>query len=162
MSSYSAPLFDERWRLITMNRSARHFFDVPESRFFAWVEIHSLEHLTTKPNYEWHLEWLRRPHPFPILMQRRFEEFPASVRFQLEIEAFLPRAFYASSFDYAIAYSLCAGARELSLWGLERESDLPTEPQRMAALAYWIGIAEGLGVKVTAPAGCKLTWVPRG
>ena len=55
------------------------------------------------------------------------------------------RNFFSNAFCYMIAYALWYGTTELWIFGFNGKD----ESGRREAMRYWIGVAEGMGVKVT-------------
>jgi hypothetical protein len=97
-----------------------------------------------------HVEWLKQEHDFPIYMQKKYEEFPSSVEYPLKaIFMNLPRIYAKSSIALAMAMAIDYGYN-IELYGIQMLEDSEWRYQRPNML-YWIGFAEGRGLKVHAP-----------
>lgn len=89
--------------------------------------------------------------PLYVLDPWRPGALPNEKIFPREALAKMPRGdYHAGSFDWLIAFALFLGAKEISLHGVGLSLDSPRdEPiSARACLEYWIGVAEGKGVKV--------------
>ena len=80
----------------------------------------------------------------PITLIRRSTAYPLQ-----EILAAFHRKYFTSSVSYMIALALHLGAKEIYLYGINMATN-EYHLQRPSA-EYWIGRAEGLGVKVAIP-----------
>lgn len=110
----------------------------------------------------------------PVYMQDRNERVPWSVKFPLtEMLAFFEKRgltgarYFTNSISYMIAYALFEGAvtgnqwMEIAIYGVDMAVGDEYIAQRPSC-EYWIGIAEGMGVKVTIPNAsdlCKTTFL---
>lgn len=68
------------------------------------------------------------------------------------LEATGGRRYFTCTFAYQIALAVADGFAEISLWGVDL--DLGTARERLVekpCVEYWLGLAEGRGVKVTLP-----------
>lgn len=94
----------------------------------------------------------------PIYMQRHYPEYPCSVPFPLaEIEARFPvtsnrsfRRYNTNALTFAISLALSEGVTDLAIYGADMRGDEEYASQR-PAVEYWLGRAEGMGVRVTIP-----------
>lgn len=100
-------------------------------------------------------EWIKRNH-IPIYMQDRYKDVPASMKYPFEqmITEF-PRGYMTNQVAYMIALALMEGVTHLGLFGCEYSTESEYGPQRGSA-EYWLGVAEGRGVRVLLPPGCDL------
>lgn len=99
-------------------------------------------------------------HEFkPIYMQEHYPQIPASVRWpREEINAWTVERFGGSSeIDYftstpgeMVAHAVFLGAEEIGLYGVDLLQDEEYAYQRPGC-EYWLGVARGLGIKVTVP-----------
>lgn len=96
----------------------------------------------------------------PVLMQERYDEIPASVRFPRErLLTEWPGVKYGSLTSYLIAYALMQGVTHLGFWGIHYAHKSEYEEQR-ANTEHWIGIARGQGVQIIIPADSPLCHEP--
>ena len=104
---------------------------------------------TANRNDPKHYEWLQRQDNPTIYMQDQYDDVPCSKRYPLtEIKAAYPRAYFTSSVSYAIALAIYLEYEHIEVYGVEMETNTEYGHQR-TAVAYWVGIAEGMGIKVT-------------
>lgn len=118
-----------------------------------WFQIHIFESFSREGNMNDpnHFKWLQQEHPFEIYMKRKFQFVPSSVGYPIdELEMMFGRRYFRSSFDYMIALALAEGYTTIGVYGFEMASGTEYEHQRPSA-EYWIGRAEGMGVKVELP-----------
>lgn len=154
------PWRDESWELWAMNgfyRAAEPDFGItaPPERYTLWFDMHTLaftrEYGKLAGIGNQQEEWLRQPHPFPILALEEFgPEYPDVRAYPIEqIVGELKRDYFTSTVAYAIAYALSQpDVAEIGLWGIDLIHDTEYADQRPCA-EYWLGRAEERGIKVT-------------
>ncbi|KKL13267.1 hypothetical protein LCGC14_2527480, partial [marine sediment metagenome] len=100
------------------------------------------------PEWENHLAWLRQPHDLLIYMQEEYDNVPSGIRFPKEkIEAMVPHGWYfAHTFCWMVAFAILLEYEEIHLYGVGSFSGEPMSADR--CIHYWIGVAEGRGIKV--------------
>lgn len=92
----------------------------------------------------------------PIYMQEQHNDIPASVKYPLdEMVKHFGRQYFKSTLDYMMALALYEGFEEIHLYGVNMADNIEYAHQR-PSMEYWIGRAEGMGVKVALPEGCDL------
>jgi hypothetical protein len=138
-----------------------------ETRWDVWFDLHdpawSAKNMSPDPAASakvWAEQdaFLRTAHGRPIYMQRHYPEYPNSVAFPLaEIEARFPvtsnrsfRRYNTNALTYAISLALLNGVTDLAIYGADMRGDEEYESQR-PAVEYWLGRAEGMGVRVIVP-----------
>jgi hypothetical protein len=102
--------------------------------------------------------------PFPIVVPpdlmdatERAVEFPLT-----RIRSEFPNAPLACSFAYQIALALSEGFKEIGLFGVELAYGSPRERTvEWASVNWWLGLAEGRGVKIHRPLNSRLGRHPR-
>lgn len=95
-----------------------------------------------------HYEWLKSGDTPTIYMTAVYDDVPKSVAYPLEdIKATFPRAYFTSSISYAIALAIYQGYKNIEIYGVEMATNTEYWHQR-EGVAYWIGVAEGRGLKV--------------
>jgi hypothetical protein len=102
-----------------------------------------------------HYEWLKQGHDFPIYMQEKFPEYPASVRYPIERIRRKYADFHTSSFSYMMALALDMGYKWIEIYGFDMAADSEYNYQRDSA-EYFIGLAMGLGVHIYIPENSPL------
>lgn len=92
----------------------------------------------------------------PVYMQEHFEDVPNSIKYPLDdIIQHFGRDVFQSTVDYMIALALYEGYEEIYIYGVDMSVGEEYEYQKPTA-SYWIGRAEGMGVKVFMPDNCDL------
>jgi len=97
-----------------------------------------------------HYDWLKTQTKIPVLMQERYEDVPASVKYPLdEIMAEFKGAerYFTSSVAYGLAYAIYKKYRRIEVYGVEMETNTEYAHQR-PCVAYWVGVAYGKGIEV--------------
>jgi hypothetical protein len=64
-----------------------------------------------------------------------------------EITDYFNTDYFSSTVDFAIAYALYSGYKEIDLYGVNMEDDTEYQYQK-ASVEFWIGIAKGMGVRI--------------
>lgn len=85
----------------------------------------------------------------PLIAPFKYEEIPLSEAFPIEecVKQFgLP--YFTNTIAYMIAYALLNGAKEIELYGVNQAGSHEYSEER-GGVEYWLGIANGMGVKVT-------------
>lgn len=85
----------------------------------------------------------------PLVAPFKYAEIPLSRAFPLKecVQTFgLP--YFTNTISYMIAYALMNGAKEIDLYGINQASSSEYFYEK-AGVEYWLGIANGLGVKIT-------------
>jgi hypothetical protein len=124
-----------------------------------WFEMHTIAAQNQKD-----MTWIRRC-PVPLYMvpsattQWALNEFnPQQVRYPLErIEKHFGVSYFACSFAYQMALAIHEKFEEIGLFGVEL--CYGTERERSvewANVSWWLGVAQGLGVKIHLPPGSHL------
>lgn len=157
----TAPWDDPEWILWGLN-------EIPQKRATAWFELHPM-----RAQSQADLAWLQKcPVPCYVLdyyTARNFSEIeyygevfpgiPRPVEYPLDrvLSATSGRRYFTCTFAYQVALALADGFEEIGLWGVDL--DLGTPRERLVekpCLEYWLGLAEGRGVRVTMPEGTTL------
>lgn len=91
----------------------------------------------------------------PVYMQEAWDDIPGSITYPLEeiTARFIPHLgyqYYTSSPVYMLAMAMMLDFKEIELYGFEMGSNTEYHYQR-ACFEYWIGLAQGLGYKVSLP-----------
>ena len=139
------------WEVWGINELHRHH---DPQLFHRWFEIHPITDFHPqdgKPGDLAHLETLAK-FPIPVYMQEQFDDIPPSLPFpKASIEEGLPRGDYqTSSISREFALAILWGAKEIGIFGVDMANDTEYAEQR-PCLEYWMGVAEGRGIKVTVP-----------
>lgn len=146
-------------------------------RYDRWFDTHTRDNIDEDyklqrnqgqiPNQNIGLSGLRKLN-VPVYMQDRYEDIPNSIKFPLaEMLAFWKERsltgynYLTNSISIMIAYALYEGVvtgnqwKEVSVFGVDMAVSGEYSHQRPSC-EYWIGIAEGMGVKVFIPPASDL------
>ena len=142
--------------------------EITQKRATVWFEMHPLEVQSAKDLVA--LERIETPcyvlddpavwkMPFTIASNGgtvSFAGVPHPVRYPLErLRAAGFREYFTCSFAYQIALAILDGFEEIGLWGVSLHLGTPRERLLdRACVDYWIGFAEGRGIKVVEDSGC--------
>jgi hypothetical protein len=101
----------------------------------------------------------------PIVSLHRFPEIKRLVRYPYNqiISRFdgLGREFFTNSICYMIAYALYKDYEKIRLYGIDMATSMEYILER-GGIEYWIGRAEGMGVKVENTKGSMVCKTPMG
>lgn len=88
----------------------------------------------------------------PILMKKKVDKIKTSEKLDFEkmIEFFNGRKYYTSTISFMIAYAIMQGYSEIHLYGVHMSASEEYGHQRQAC-EYWLGVAEGRGIKIYVP-----------
>jgi hypothetical protein len=145
--SMLTPWKDEGMEVWSCNDLPQRFKGYRFDRCFQFHSDHDRMRVTW-PDWESHLMWLRQPHDLLIYMQEDYDNVPSGIRFPKEkIEAMVPHGWYfAHSFCWMIAFAILLEFEEIHLYGVGASSGEPLSA--MACMHYWMGVAEGRGIKI--------------
>lgn len=111
-------------------------------------EFHS-ENYYLQPNI---LSRLNDTH-LPVMMKHKVEQIPLSIPFP--VKDVVIRPYFTSSVAYILAYAIYKKFEVINLFGIDLLLKDEYDTQR-ASCEYWIGVAEGKGIKVNIPQGSGL------
>lgn len=125
---------------------------MPANRFHRWFEIHGREYLEKEEDGRKHTLDLQTKIPnIPIYMQERHLDIPGSVRFPLEeMCEQLDSKYFTCCPAYMVAWAIAMGYKEMHIYGIDLAQETEYAYQR-PAMEYWLGRAEGAGIKVHVP-----------
>jgi len=140
-----------------------------ENGVTAWFQLHPKWSFTKYHRFD-HWGWLQKEHPFPIYMQRTYDDVPSGVAYPLrdiqekQLGNFwrgeMPmEKMFTSTFSYQVALAKHLGYERIEIYGIELSLGAEYEYQR-EAMAYWIGNANGAGIEVWIPEACYLLFAP--
>ena len=148
------PWFDPTWELWA-HASCRHL--CKRDPDLLW-DLHPPELWRDPKKKNWdpkYVVWLGT-NRVPIMMQAAYPDVPASIRYPFEtmITEF-PRGYMTNHVAYMIALALMEGVTHIGIFGCDYATNSEYGPQR-GSVEYWLGLAEGRGVRVLFPPGCDL------
>lgn len=119
-----------------------------------WFELHPPTSLSDGgPQDPDDMIWLRSC-PVPIYTTHPFPENPNAIEFPVDVLAAQYRDYFSCTFAYQIALALSEGFQEIAVHGLELVYGTQREATvERACVDWWLGFAEGQGVKITIPSG---------
>jgi hypothetical protein len=151
-SNRYTPFGEQDWEIWGLNA----LYDVLPGRYDRWFEIHTRQvNLGDEgPNHIWKLA----SFTIPIYMQRHYSDIPTSVPYPLEAVQARFKNYLTSSFSFMAALAIIEGFEEIGVFGV----DTPTEEwgSQRPSLEYFLGYAEGQGIKVTIPGESTLMKAP--
>jgi len=141
-----APYDDPEWEIWGLN-------EIDQERADRWFELHPMD---VQSQYE--LNWLKECKK-PVYLIELTDLVPQGVRYPIEkvLSAKGARDYFTSTFAYQVALAIYEGFEEIGLWGVPFFRGSPREQtvERMC-LEWWLGLAEGKGIKVTTVPSDKL------
>lgn len=85
----------------------------------------------------------------PLIAPYRYAEIPKSEAFPLEEAAKqFGTLYFSNTIAYMVCYALLQGAKEIEFFGVN-QAGAHEYTEEKGSVEYWIGIAVGMGVKVT-------------
>lgn len=163
-SKVTAPYDDPTWEIWAMNNAFAH-----TARQTAWFEIHPIKYA----NGKYFRRKLLRPGVFQwvnefrgqgmndymkslaelnckVYMQQHWDCIPNSVAYPLEEITKKFGRYFTNSVSYMIALAILQGYKEIGCWGVDMATGSEYGPQRPSC-EFFLGIAAGLGIKITIP-----------
>jgi hypothetical protein len=149
-----APWADPTWELWA-HASCRHV--CRRDPDLLW-DLHPQELWRDSKKKTWdpkYLTWLKT-NRVPIMMQDVYDDVPSSIRYPIEtIQTEFQLGYMTNHLAYMVALALTQGVTHLGVFGCDYDTDSEYGPQRGSA-EFWLGIAEGRGVRICLPPGCTL------
>lgn len=137
-----APWQDKSWQIWSLGANSAR-----ASRFDLWFELHTQDVLRAAKAYEQRLEFLKNAGK-KLVVGHHWPELPEANMYPWqEIIAKFGR-YLTSSLSEMIALAIHFGATEIGLWGVDMVCPDEYAHQR-ASCEYLLGIATGMGIKVT-------------
>ena len=164
-----APFGDQSWEIWGVNNLYLH---IP--RWTRWFEIHSVMYDEIKKKwfrrmnpdlkkgtYEWSDNFRGQPvgdyiaglakMDCPVYMQRHWDAVPGSQPYPLkEVLARFPRQYFTNTISWMLALAIYEGFQEINVYGVDMAVGSEYHHQRPSC-EYFLGIAEGMGLKVFIP-----------
>ncbi len=134
------------------------------NNFTRWFDIHSIETIqkaprNTKYNFGNYIEWLQNL-TIPVFMQEKYEEIPTALKYpKEEVLARFPRRYFTNTVSWMIALAIYEGYEDISVFGVDMCTVGEYASQRPSC-EYFIGYAEGLGIKFYLPDESDLLKTP--
>ena len=146
LAPYDDPSW-EIWGISPFNHNLMGRWDV-------WFELHDAKMFLEQGWDPGFWEWMQKQEK-PIYLQEKQKDIPASIKFPKDklLKAFpmaAERNFFQSSISWMIALAIVEGATEIGVWGVDMARDSEYAEEKPSC-TYFLGIAEGRGVKVHLP-----------
>ena len=145
------PWCDDSWEIWGINNFWNAMRDQDgHLRADRWFELHPP---TPGIQDEHDMHWLRTC-PVPIYTTEPFPDNPNAVVFPVDDLASRYRDYFSCTFAYQIALALSEGFEEIAIHGIQLAYGTQREATvERACVDWWLGYAEGRGVRVTIPDG---------
>lgn len=145
---------------------------MPKSPWTRWFELHAIafdgirylrrgqDNFRGQPVQQY-LESINALN-IPCYMQKPWNVIPHAVPFPLEaILKEFPRKYFTNTISWMIALAIMEGFKEIGIWGVDMAVSSPLRQQneyshQRPSCEYFIGLAEGKGIKVHLPDECDL------
>lgn len=148
ISNRQAPYDSPDWHVMGMNNM--HTV-IQNTRWDSWIDVHDKRTLAADAQ---HQAWLRELHTFPVYMNEPSPEYPSSRPF--------PRAelverfgdYFTNTVAWQVAWAITqvewaiGDGAEIGIWGVDMAQGSEYAQQRPSC-EYHVGIARGMGIKVT-------------
>jgi len=109
-------------------------------------EMHKIENFSTDQMR--HIK-LSEELSIPIMMPEKYDEIKYSMEFPLErISKKFNSDYFMTAIAYMVAYAIDLGYKEIDMWGCNMGGIGENYKNARACVEYWIGKAEGSGMKV--------------
>jgi hypothetical protein len=154
--SQLAPYNDPTWEVWALNHANRCGFMKDDDGYLRadrWFELHQLLAQSDED-----MKWIRECQ-VPLYMTEPFPENPSALLYPLAqvLNRFssTDSIYFASSFAYMVALALMEGFETIGLYGC----DLAVGREQVVEngnLAYWVGLARGMGRTVCIPGRSSL------
>lgn len=147
-SNRQAPWDVDGWELWGMNNMHTVIRDATWHR---WFDLHDNALIDSDPE---HVAWLRQEHPFPVLTMAPRPDFPSARLFPKDELVTRFGTYFTNTVSWQIAYAITqvewarGDGAEIGLWGIDMAQGTEYAAQRPSC-EYFMGLAEGMGIKVT-------------
>ena len=143
----------------TLNEFYRCMPNIKNCSIDRWFEIHDRDSESkVNPEYQAFL----KSCPVPLYMWRHFDDLPNSLPFPkdeimnwLEDKGFLGSGYFTNSISWMLAFAMMEGFKHVELWGIDM-SNLEEYGWQKPSVEYFVGLAEGMGIKIHIPSTSEL------
>lgn len=152
-----APYSDESWEIWTLSDLVPKGQATRYSRHF---EIHPLQWIKDRQDgyYQWLCE--QKPDERPVYLMEMSTDIPAGVPYPIDAVKNQFRNYFTNTVSYMLALAIMEKPDEIGVWGVDMAQSEEYQRQRPSC-EYFIGVAEGAGIKVTLPDQCDLLQASR-
>jgi hypothetical protein len=147
-SLMDAPYKDESWEIWGLNGA---YSAMP--RWDKWFDMHSLQVLKDnhKPAY---FDFLAKAGN-KLTLNAEYEEYPDARVFPYKELVEKHGRYFSNTIAWLIALAIEQEPEEIGIWGVNMAQDTEYAHQRPCC-EYFLGMAKGVGIKVTVPKGSEL------
>lgn len=143
-SLVDAPYDDEDWEIWGLNGAYKAM-----KRWDRWFDMHDLSILKIHHDPEY-FNFLEKAGN-KLTMNNEYDEYPEAEVFPFQELVDKYRRYFTNTISWLIAYALEQDdIEEIAIWGVNMAQDTEYAKQRPSC-EYFLGIAEGRGIKVTIP-----------
>lgn len=147
-----APYDDDSYEMWGVNEMWK---DPGVKRLDVLFELHDLPWIKEGKKHKDHYPWLCENRDIPIFMQKRFDEIPLSIPYPRDVIEKNFRHYFTNTISWELALAIHLGFEEIRIYGVNMATELEYHGQR-PSVEYFVGIAEGRGIKVYLPTECDL------
>ena len=126
--------------------------DLEDFPVTAWFQMHPRELWEGGRNGMKHVDWLKSPHHFPVYMQEKHEDIPASKKYPLskvkKLWPFSTPVRFSNTFCYMIGLAILLGYKKIHLSGVYLTTNVEVWTEA-PGVAIWATIAAMNGIEVT-------------
>lgn len=132
------------------------FFGTPDSPakasdFDLWFNIHDIEGVRKQ---ETHMAFLNSGK-VPVVMKEHYSEVPKSIKYPWQQILNRYRHYHESTFSWLVCLAMEMGYKQIDWYGTHLSSEDEYRNQR-PNLEYYIGLAEGRGIKIDIPSDADI------
>lgn len=144
-----APYGDESWELWGLNGAYKAM-----RRWDRWFDMHDLSILKIHHDPEY-FDFLKAAGS-KLSMNKEYDEYPEAEVFPFQELVDKYGRYFTNTISWLIAHALEQDdVEEIGIWGVNMAQDTEYAKQRPSC-EYFLGIAEGRGIKVTIPAASEM------
>ena len=123
----------------------------PDKNWAAWFQLHDVKR--HHPNdLEEHIEFLQKGDFVTFMWDKELAKFdiPKGVAYPREMAIERFDDYFTNTVSWMMAQAMIMGYKEIGIYGIDMAQDTEYGTQRPSC-EYFIGIARGMGIKVTIP-----------
>ncbi len=146
---WDAPYDDESWTIWSLSGC----FEL-RKRYDAWFEIHSNQAIADSPeNYRVFLKEAGEK----LIISENNPEYPLAKLYPKDdMFKLYPRKYFTSTIAWMLALAISLNPDEIGLWGVDMVGIENEYHRQRPCCEYYVGLAEGKGIKVTIPKNSAL------
>jgi hypothetical protein len=150
ISLHDAPYDDPDWEIWGLNGG---YIVLQQKRWDKWFDLHDLD-ILKEIHHDEYLPFLKSAGD-RLYMNKKYEEFPDANVFPYNDLVSKYGNYFTNTIAWLIALAIEQEPEEIGIWGVNMACDTEYFHQRPCC-EYFMGIAEGKGIKVTIPESSEL------